>query len=132
GLSEFWLQVFVRENGGGLGLTRLSGPRQVGPDFTGTYAGRDGGIEVEWRWDDYLRHRHHLSRKYRDTIALVVMCADSPLIPLRPLLPRHIIYAPSKKFWAWHKTHGKAFANEVNDLRDGVFSETSLERSRGR
>lgn len=121
-LSEFWIQLYLLENAARYGFGELRGPRQSGPDFVVD----DGNmwpqiaVEVERRWDDWLRHRHHVDDKYQKTKYLAVLSGDKPIELLLPLLPAKIVYLTLKLFLTWHRKSEARQATQVANLSMGL------------
>jgi hypothetical protein len=57
-MHEIWLQKYVKEHYQQIGFSRLHGPYSTGADFKGIYAGKPVKIEVEWKYSDYISHKH--------------------------------------------------------------------------
>jgi hypothetical protein len=128
GLSEFWIQIYLREHAAGLGIRVIEGLRPSGPDFRVEYRGRQTDVEVEHRWDDYLRHKHHLDWKYRSVGVVAVVSTDEPMPILRPLLPASILYLPKDDFVRWQQQDESKFAREVRELEGGQFTSFRLDK----
>jgi len=119
-LSEYWIQIYFREHAARWGVTILEPLCPAGPDFRVLLQGEKVDMEVECRWDDYLRHEHHLDWKYSRVKTLVLLCHDDPIPALRPLLPESIIWLPIEDFWHWYQNCRTNFANEFRELKTGV------------
>jgi hypothetical protein len=116
GIHEYWIQVYFREHALQLGFKVVSGPDWCGPDFEVIHNGKQTSLEVEHRWDDYLRHKHHLDVNFGGTGVLVVLSDHQPLPPLRRLVPGEIVHLDPEGFLSWHRSAGKRFAEEVHKM----------------
>jgi hypothetical protein len=125
-LYEYWIQIYVREHADQLGMQVVEPLRPSGPDFRVVYRRRRTDVEVERRWDDYLRHKHHLDNKYRGVGILVVVSGDPPIPPLRHLLPLEIVYLPEEEYLVWYHANGERFKKEVQELLDGQHTSHRL------
>jgi hypothetical protein len=128
-VGEYWVQVYLRERAALYGIDIVSGIRPTGPDFFVVYKGTPALLEVEVRWDTYLKHGHHLDHRfYQHHRMLAVLHNDSPVPSLHRLLPDDIVYLKADDFLTWKEAEGPRFKREVAELEGGQH--TSYEESK--
>ncbi len=111
-ISEYDIQDYVAERFHKLGISRISGPFPIGPDFAGEAGGFETMIEVEKECSDYLRHNHHKDPQFNEVGILIVMSRSTPRGLLRSLLPPRIIPIDQTDFGEWADDREKARARK--------------------
>jgi hypothetical protein len=96
-MHEIWLQKYIKELYRQIGFTQLYGPYQYGADFKGVYADKPVKIEAEWKYSDYISHKHTL--RFADV--LVVATLDPVPQSLKTKLPSIIINLNREQVVEW-------------------------------
>jgi hypothetical protein len=96
-MHEKWLQKYIQEFHRQIGFAQIHGPYGYGADFKGVYAGQAVKIEAEWRYADYISHKHTL--KFADV--LVVATLEPVPEQLKPKLPSIIINLNYEQVIEW-------------------------------
>lgn len=99
--TEFWLQIYLKDNADKYGISNIQGPFSSGPDFKGRYNGKDIDIEVEWSCNNYIQHKHHLNPKWDKTELMVVFYPSPPSDEIKNLVPAEIINLDQEDFREW-------------------------------
>ena len=110
-IREYWIQRYLAEHPEAVGLERIQGPFDSGPDFIGyTIDGRRVEIEVERDAWNYLEHKHHLDARWANVEWLVVLNPSVPPPEIAEKLPREIKYLDIVAFSEWFKDAGREYA----------------------
>lgn len=105
-IKEYWIQQYFLEFHADYGFKEIDGPFDIGPDFQT----KNGiGIEVERKWDFYLKHKHHESKNFSKVEYLAVLSPEKPKPDKLQYLPREIIYLDIDKFVPWFRIKCKEF-----------------------
>src|SRR5437016_20523 len=78
-IKEYWIQKYFKEHYRDYRFFKIEGPCQYGPDFFALMKTKKVGIEIEYRWDDYIKHEHHLDKRFSVVKYLIVLHNDKPL-----------------------------------------------------
>ncbi len=98
-IKERALQAYVQSNAMELLGMRIERKSGWGPDFM---TDQGEGVEVEFYWNDYLKHHHHHNPKFEITKYLVVLGDGEPQDPnKRKLLPVKIIHVAERSYEEW-------------------------------
>ena len=96
-----WLQRYVADNARQFDLDRISQPQPEGPDFRCSYKGHAALVEVEVRWRNWFKHKHHDNPMFA-AVDMLILLDRSPLPNRRRLqLPGTIRYINKQHFWKW-------------------------------
>ncbi len=96
-IREYWLQQYFKEQYKEYGFTNIEGPFDYGPDFKGIYKGKEVWIEVERYCKSYLKHKHHLDKRFNKVEILVVLQNEYLSSDIKELLPKIIIKHNKKR-----------------------------------
>jgi len=109
-IKEYWIQQYFKENYHSYsGFSDLEGPFDTGPDFRGKINGEETYIEIERDCSCYLKHKHHLDKRFDKVSALVVLSRYDKDEELEPL-PKYIVYLDIPDFVQWFKPRAKEYA----------------------
>ena len=112
--EEKWAQQYLKENYAKFGFEKIEGPFSKGPDFRVMVKRRWHWAEVEVRWQNYLKHKHHLSRDFENVEFLILLSSVLPTGAQRDSLPRQVRHIDHTHFAPWFEV---AFIPEKNKLR---------------
>jgi hypothetical protein len=96
-MNEIWLQKYIKEHYRQIGFSQLHGPYKYGADFKGIYAEKPVKIEAEWKYSDYISHKHTL--RFADV--LVVATLEPAPQALKVKLPSTIINLNREQVVEW-------------------------------
>lgn len=118
-VQKYFMQHYVK-----YGFEAIEGPFSSGPDCQVRTKGKKcfEELEIERTWQNYLKHQHHLSKRFANVRHLVLLTADVPPEKYISKLPRNILYLDSNHFREWVTTHMAAERlNSLLKLFKGVF-----------
>lgn len=101
-LRERWAQRYVTEHHRQLGFAKVRGPYGQGPDFEVYYKKKWHWAEVETRWQNYIKHQHHLSPAFRETKYLILLNTVNPPAAARGKLPPEVVHIDPEHFRKWY------------------------------
>jgi len=124
-IKEYWVCKYVRENFKKLGFSKISGPFEYGPDFRGTFKGKEVLVEVERSVETYLIHGHPEDPRFKKVSVLIVLSSEKPDKGLKKKLPPTILYIDLDRFVLWFRKAAEEYRNfkEFVALRESVARE---------
>lgn len=111
-IREYWLQQYIRDNFAILGFSKLDGPFERGPDFSGVYKGRKVIVEAERTCKSFVQHSHHKDPRFRDVDILIVLGPSDPPEELKKYLPDTIIRIDIDDFVKYWRPKARAYAKD--------------------
>ena len=110
-IKEYWIRLYLAEHPEAIGLARIQGPFDSGPDFVG-YTNDGGRVEIEVERDawNYLEHKHHLDERRANVEWLVVLNPGEPSLEIADNLPQEIKYLDIEPFSEWFTEAAREYA----------------------
>jgi hypothetical protein len=109
-IREYWIQEYVKDNYAKLGISKIEGPFDVGPDFRGFYKGKKVKVEVERDYQSFIQHKHTEDEGFRDVSILIVLNPSKPPREIEDELPKTIIYIDINDFVDWWRPKARSYA----------------------
>jgi hypothetical protein len=109
-VREYWIQEYIKENFIKLGLSKIEGPFDIGPDFKGVHKGKKSIIEAERDFQSFIEHGHHEDERFNEVNILIVLNPSQPPKEIKSKLPKTIIYIDIDDFIEWWHPKARAYA----------------------
>jgi hypothetical protein len=109
-IPEYWVQQYIKDKHKTLGITKIEGPFEYGPDFKGKYANNIVEIEAERNWKSYLDHGHNKDVRFDHVKILIILSPDEPPNGVKNLLPDIILHIDIDDFTEYWRPKSQKFA----------------------
>ncbi len=126
-IREYWIQEYIRDNYKKLGVSRIEGPLETGPDFLGVLEGREVTVEVERDCQSFIYHKHHENKRFGKVDTLIVLNPSKPSQDIKDKLPTRILYIDIDDFVAWWEPKARNYAKKKEKQRVIVKIQTIVE-----